>query len=172
VPDPPHASGAALLRGPEPLVSARTHRTSCDALVATGRRLKCAGPSTWPEPSAEHHCEDAGYGSMRVRAWAELHHKVENHKGRGSRRPLPIVVGTFILVEVEWLSRIGRRRESLIWRSYVRRLELEHTFRFLKQSTGWTTPRVRHAEHADKTQRPPLWARQPPPGARNGCLRR
>jgi len=39
---------------------------------------------------------------------------------------------------------------GLIWRSYVRRFDLEHTFRFLKQSMGWTTPRVRHPEQADR----------------------
>ena len=63
-----------------------------------GPKMKCADRSTWPEPSAEHHCEDAGYGSVRVRAWAELHPKVQNHEGRGSRGLLPIVVGTLILV--------------------------------------------------------------------------
>jgi hypothetical protein len=44
-----------------------------------GPKMKCSDPSTWPEPSAEHHCEEAGYGSVRVRAWAELHPKVDNH---------------------------------------------------------------------------------------------
>ena len=39
---------------------------------------------------------------------------------------------------------------ELIWRSYVRRFDLEHTFRFLKQTLGWTTPRVRHPEQADR----------------------
>jgi hypothetical protein len=40
---------------------------------------------------------------------------------------------------------------DLIWRSYVRRFDLEHTFRFLKQNMGWTTPRgVRHPEQADR----------------------
>jgi DDE superfamily endonuclease len=48
-----------------------------------GPKMKCSDPSTWPEPTAEHHCEDAGYGSVRVRAWAELHPKVQNHEGRG-----------------------------------------------------------------------------------------
>ena len=133
-----------------------------------GPKMKCSDPSTWPEPSAEHHCEDAGYGSVRVRAWAELHPKVDNHAGKGTRGPLPIMVGTLILVEVERLPRGERRREprvlwlwwhgsegtapdlDLIWRSYVRRFDLEHTFRFLKQSMGWTTPRVRHPEPADR----------------------
>ncbi len=133
-----------------------------------GPKMKCNDPGTWPEPSAEHACEDAGYGSVRVRAWAELHPKVQNHAGRGSRKPLPIVVGTLVLVEVERLPRGESRRKprvlwlwwhgpegtrpdlDLIWRSYVRRFDLEHTFRFLKQSMGWTTPRVRHPEQADR----------------------
>ena len=133
-----------------------------------GPKMKCSDPSSWPDPSAEHHCEDAAYGSVRVRAWAELHPKVCNHAAKGSRGPLPIVVGTLILVEVERLPRGERRREprvlwlwwhgpqgtapelDLLWRSYVRRFDLEHTFRFLKQSMGWTTPRVRHPEQADR----------------------
>jgi DDE superfamily endonuclease len=133
-----------------------------------GPKMKCSDPSTWPEPSTEHHCEDAGYGAVRVRAWAEMHPKVNNHAGKGTRGPLPIVVGTLILVEVERLPRGERRREprvlwlwwhgpegtapdlDLLWRSYVRRFDLEHTLRFLKQSMGWTTPQVRHPEQADR----------------------
>jgi hypothetical protein len=133
-----------------------------------GPKMKCADPSTWPKPSAEHECEDAGYGAVRVRAWANLHPKVRAHAGRGSRGPLPIVRGTLVLVEVERLPRGERRRKprvlwlwwhgpieatpnlELIWRSYVRRFDLEHTFRFLKQTFGWTTPRVRHPEQADR----------------------
>ncbi len=133
-----------------------------------GPKMRCSDPSTWPEPSAEHACEDAGYGVVRVRAWASLHPKVASHKGRGSRGPLPIVVGTLVLVEVERLPRGERRREprvlwlwwagpegteadlGLLWRAYVRRFDLEHTFRFLKQTFGWTNPRFRYPEQADR----------------------
>ncbi len=131
-----------------------------------GPKMKCNDPSTWPEPSAEHACEDAGYGLVRVRAWANLHPKVQAHEGRGSRGLLPIVVGTLVLVEVERLPHGERRREprvlwlwwhgegepdlGLFWRAYVRRFDLEHTFRFLKQTLGWTTPRFRHPEQADR----------------------
>ena len=131
-----------------------------------GPKMKCADPSTWPEPSTEYACEDAGYGAVRVRAWAKMHPKVRAHEGRGSRGPLPIVVGTLVLVEVERLPRGERRREprvlwlwwhgegepdlDLLWRAYIRRFDLEHTFRFLKQTLGWTTPRVRHPEQADR----------------------
>jgi hypothetical protein len=133
-----------------------------------GPKMKCADPSTWPEPSTEYAGEDAGYGAVRVRAWANLHPKVRAHEKRGSRRPLPIVAGTLVLVEVERLPRGERRREprvlwlwwhgaegeapnlDLLWRAYVRRFDLEHTFRFLKQALGWTTPRVRQPEQADR----------------------
>jgi DDE superfamily endonuclease len=56
-----------------------------------GPKMKCSDPSSWPEPSAEHRCEDAGYGSVRVRAFSEMHPKVQNHAGKGTRGPLPIV---------------------------------------------------------------------------------
>src|SRR5215218_4860523 len=135
-----------------------------------GRKFDCKDPASWPEPSAEHACEDAGYGKVRVRAWANLHPKVQAHAGRGSRGPTPIVVGTLVLVEVERLPGGERRREprvlwlwwhaldgvaaapdlGLLWRAYARRFDLEHTFRFLKQSMGWSTPRVRHPEQADR----------------------
>jgi hypothetical protein len=64
---------------------------------------------------------------------------------------LLIVIGTLVLVEVERLPRGERRREpkklwlwwdgpgeeepdlDLLWRAYIRRFDLEHTFRFLKQ---------------------------------------
>jgi hypothetical protein len=112
-----------------------------------GPKMKCADPSTWPQPSTEYTCEDSAYGTVRVRAWAKLHPKVCSHEGRGGRGPLPIVIGTLVLVEVERLPRGERRRESkklwlwwdgpggeepdldLLWRAYIRRFDLEHTFR-------------------------------------------
>jgi hypothetical protein len=133
-----------------------------------GPKMKCNDPSTWPEPSSELVCEDARHGRVRVRAFSKLHPKVQNHERKGSRGLLPMVVGTLVLVEVERLPRGERRREprvlwlwwhgpegtkpdlDLIWRAYVRRFDLEHTFRFLKQSMGWTTPRMRHPEQADR----------------------
>jgi hypothetical protein len=133
-----------------------------------GPKMKCNDPITWPDPDHEYACEDAGYGNVRVRAWSGLHPKVASHEGRGSRGPLPIVVGTLVLVEVERLPRGERRREprvlwlwwagpagtepdlGLLWRAYARRFDLEHTFRFLKQTFGWTSPRFRHPEQADR----------------------
>ncbi len=130
-----------------------------------GPKLDTGDPRTWPAPSDEHRCEDAGYGRVHVRAWSGLHPKTHNHPTRGTRRPRPIVRGTLVLVEVSrlprptreprllwlWWSGPGKPDLELLWRAYVRRFDLEHTFRFLKQAfLGWTTPRVRHTEQAGR----------------------
>jgi hypothetical protein len=39
---------------------------------------------------------------------------------------------------------------DLAWRAYTRRFDLEHTVRLCKQTLGWTTPRPRHPEQADR----------------------
>ncbi|BFO16036.1 hypothetical protein SHKM778_24240 [Streptomyces sp. KM77-8] len=35
------------------------------------------------------------------------------------------------------------------WQVFLRRFDLEHTFRLMKQTLGWTAPKVRHADTAD-----------------------
>src|SRR5215208_262938 len=129
-----------------------------------GPKLDTKDPERWPEPSVEHRCEAPGYGAVRVRAWAKLHPKTQDHSTRGTRRPRPIVRGTLVLVEVSrlprptreprklwlWWAGSGEPNLDLLWRAYVRRFDLEHTFRFLKQTLGWTVPRVRHPEQADR----------------------
>jgi hypothetical protein len=49
-----------------------------------------------------------------------------------------------------WWHGPGQQDLALIWRAYVRRFDLEHTFRFVKQVLNWTTPRVRLPEQADR----------------------
>lgn len=131
-----------------------------------GEKFDCNDPKSWPKSTHEHLCENEHYGTVRVRAWAKLHPKVRFHEGRGSRAPTPIVRGTLVLVEVGRLPHGERRRKpkklwlwwdgpgepdlDLLWRVYIRRFDLEHAFRFLKQTLGWTTPRFRHPEQADR----------------------
>jgi hypothetical protein len=129
-----------------------------------GAKFACADPATWPPPASEHRAEDGQYGTVRVRAWAGLHPKQQARPGRGTRQTRPIVRGTVVLVEVGRLPRQTREPRALwlwwagpgepdldlLWRAYVRRFDLEHTLRFLKQTLGWTTPRVRHPEQADR----------------------
>lgn len=131
-----------------------------------GRKFECYNPATWPAPSIEHHCQDAQYGTVRVRGWCGLHPKTQNHPTHGTRQARPISKGTLVLVEVSRLPRKTRKPQvlwlwytgpdadtvdlDLLWRSYVRRFDLEHTFRFLKQTLNWTTPRVRLPHQADR----------------------
>ena len=129
-----------------------------------GRKLACANPATWWIPTAEHVEQHAQYGRVRVRAWADVHAKSQNHPGRGSRLTKPVVPGTLVLVEVERLPRQTRIPKQLwlwwrgpgapdlavLWRAYVHRFDLEHTYRFCKQTLNWTKPRVRHPEQADR----------------------
>jgi hypothetical protein len=129
-----------------------------------GAKFACADARTWWPPTAEHREEQAQYGRVRVRAWAGVHAKSQNHPHKGCRRTLPTVRGTLVLVEVERLPRQTRIPKQLwlwwrgpgapdlaiLWRAYVHRFDLEHTYRFCKQVLNWTTPRVRHPEQADR----------------------
>ncbi|MDA1363064.1 hypothetical protein O1R50_25855 [Glycomyces luteolus] len=51
-----------------------------------------------------------------------------------------------------WTSARGIDDELLdsLWSAWLRRFDIEHTFRFLKQTLGWTVPQVRDPEAADR----------------------
>src|SRR5205085_7474311 len=129
-----------------------------------GAQFACAKEQTWWSPSAEHHETHAQYGRVRVRAWAGVHAKSQQHPARGSRRTRPTLRGMLVLVEVErlprqtripkrlwlWWRGPGQSNRAVLWRAYVRRFDLEHTYRFCKQTLNWTTPRVRTPEQADR----------------------
>lgn len=132
-----------------------------------GKKFDLKEPKTWHDPSAEYSSESAGYGKVSVRAWSGLHPKTRRAGERYGCESAAVVKGTVVLVEVERLPRGERRRKpkklwlwwygplsepdlGLLWRSYIRRFDLEHTIRHWKQALGWTTPRVRHPEQADR----------------------
>ena len=134
-----------------------------------GHKFVCDAPQTWPAAADDLTVEDAQYGTVRVRAWTGLHPKTHGqHAQRDARGRRPIVRGTLLLVEVTRLPQHTHEPQALwlwwhtpqdpraipnldrAWRAYVRRFDLEHTFRFLKQSLNWTLPRLRHPEQADR----------------------
>jgi hypothetical protein len=39
---------------------------------------------------------------------------------------------------------------DLLWQAFLRRFDIEHTFRMLKQTLDWTTPKLRTPEAADR----------------------
>ena len=129
-----------------------------------GSKFALPDPETWPEPARQLSCLTGDYGEVRVRAWSGLHPKTRRIGERYGCERAPVVRGTVILVEVAklprqtrkpkrlwlWFSGEGEPDLDLMWRAYVRRFDLEHTIRFLKQTLGWTAPRVRHPEQADR----------------------
>jgi Transposase DDE domain len=131
-----------------------------------GAKFNCADPTTWPAPTATLVCHDDQYGTVTVAAWVGLHPKQQRHPGHGSGGPRPIVRGTILRVQVErvpartrppkvlwlwWAGPAGVPLDlDLAWRAYIRRFDLEHTIRFCKQTLGWTTPRPRHPEQAER----------------------
>jgi hypothetical protein len=130
-----------------------------------GRRFKLSDPKTVPTPDAEQTTRDARYGTVRVRAWHGLHPRLIG-RGRWAGEGLPpIVRGSVIRVAVEHLPKPSSRADKTLWLSwsgpgepdlelcfhaYLRRFDIEHTYRFAKNTLGWTTPSLRTPQQADR----------------------
>nr|WP_239149737.1 transposase [Streptomyces sp. SID12501] len=131
-----------------------------------GKEFRFARPDTWGEPGAETVQVTDRYGTAQAMAWARIHPRLTtrsawiDHDGE-----LPIIEGTLIRLQVDhlpgggdplpvwpWSSKTGMTSEDvdLRWQGFLRRFDLEHTFRFVKQTLGWTRPRLRSPEAADR----------------------
>ena len=86
-----------------------------------------------------------------MRVWHGLHPQLMARGRWGKSGPLPIIRGSAIRVEVEhlpkrstgvkktlwlWWSGPGEPDLDLCWRAYMRRFDIEHTFRFVKNTLG------------------------------------
>ena len=122
-----------------------------------GPVLALADPATWPDPEHTSSTETTRYGTAQATAWHRLPpaagpprrlarppRRAADHRrhpdpaaGRApARRPRP---ETGVAVD----QRPGRHRRpmsTVAWQAFLRRFDLEHTFRFLKQTLGWTSP--------------------------------
>jgi DDE superfamily endonuclease len=137
-----------------------------------GRPLKhgpefcLSDPATHPEPAVTTSTETTRYGTARACAWNWLHPRLVRraawveHDG-----PLPVVAGSIIQLRVDrlpgdrhptpvwlWCSTPNPSPTEVdrLWQAFLRRFDLEHTFRFLKQTLGWTRPKIRTPEQADR----------------------
>ncbi|MGH3863411.1 NF041680 family putative transposase [Actinokineospora sp.] len=131
-----------------------------------GAEFTFTDPATWPEAAHTTNTQTTRYGSARARSWDRLHPRLTrrgawaDHDG-----PLPILEGTVIRLQVDRLPGDGTPKPLWLWSSataattgevdrswqmFLRRFDLEHTFRFLKQTVGWTKPRIRTPEAADR----------------------
>ena len=133
-----------------------------------GDRFRLADPNTWPTPDVKSTTTDLRYGTVKVSAWHGLHPRL-GCRGHWAEHDIPpIVAGTLIRVEVEHLPKPTSATKKTLWlwaagpgfnldtcwRGYLRRFDIEHTFRFLKNTLGWTTPALRTPELSEKPPKP------------------
>ncbi|MFE0679152.1 NF041680 family putative transposase [Streptomyces sp. NPDC058867] len=131
-----------------------------------GPEFRFVKPETWPEPAVTTRTATANYGMAVTQAWDRVHPRLTHraawldHEGE-----LPLIEGTLIRLEVEhltkdraappvwlWSSKTGADDSDVdrAWQAFLRRFDLEHTFRLFKQTLGWTRPRLREPEAADR----------------------
>jgi hypothetical protein len=131
-----------------------------------GSRFELPTPMSLPEPDRRLSAENVRYGHVEVSAWHGLHQKLSKQAGwTGFAGVLPIVPGTVIRIQVErlpgdrapqdmWLWHTAPAGTlfdlDLLWKTYLRRFDLEHTFRLLKQVLGWTAPQIRTPEQGER----------------------
>ncbi len=131
-----------------------------------GHKLVLGEPATWPGPAVTTVTDTARYGTATAMAWPRLHQRLE-HRGSWEDHDgeLPVVEGTLIRLDVDhlpgqrdaeplwlWSSRAGATEDEVnrAWQAFLRRFDIEHTFRFLKQQLGWTRPKLRDPAAADR----------------------
>jgi hypothetical protein len=131
-----------------------------------GGELALADPGTWPAPQVTTSTVTSRYGTAAAAAWERVHPRLTHraawldHDG-----DLPVIEGTLIRLQVGhlpgdrnpkplwlWYSRAGAAPGEVdrAWQAFLRRFDLEHTFRLFKQVLGWTAPKIRDPAAADR----------------------
>jgi hypothetical protein len=131
-----------------------------------GGELALADPATWPAPQATTSTVTSRYGMAVAAAWNRVHPRLTHraawldHDG-----PLPVIEGTLIRLQVDhlpgdrapkpmwlWWSQASALPGDVarLWQAFLRRFDLEHTFRLFKQVLGWTAPKIRDPAAADR----------------------
>ncbi len=131
-----------------------------------GAPLRCADEATWAGPSHTTAAAAGRHGTVAVAAWDRMHPKLakasawHDHPGK-----VPLIEGTLIQLTPArpvrgarpgpmwlWASVTGATAATVaaLWQAYLRRFDLEHTFRFIKQVLGWNTPLLRDPAAADR----------------------
>jgi hypothetical protein len=131
-----------------------------------GAPLRFTAPATWTGPALTGDGRAGRHGTVAVTAWDRMHPKLtkdsawEHHPGK-----VPVIEGTLIQLQAArrpgrpdpapmwlWASVTGAAGQEIttLWQAYLRRFDLEHTFRFLKQTLGWDTPKLRDPHAADR----------------------
>lgn len=131
-----------------------------------GGEFVFADPATWCAEQASTSTDTRRYGTARAQAWDRLHPRLTrrsawtDHDG-----PLPVIEGTVIRLQVDhltsggdpkpvwlWWSQVDATEADVdrCWQAFLRRFDIEHTFRLFKQTLGWTAPQLRDPGAADR----------------------
>lgn len=109
-------------------------------------------PEDHPDPAVATVTETLRYGAAFADAWDRAHPRLARRGGWAEHAgPLPIIEGTVIRLRVDrlpgdrnpkpvwlWASTTGLTASEVdrIWQAYLRRFDVEHTFRLFKQTLG------------------------------------
>jgi len=151
-----------LYRDPPPRVPGKAGRPRIHG--SGSDRFECKDPATWGAPDRELALHDEKYGQVSVMSWSGLHPKLFC-RGRfaGFAKP-PVIKCHLIRVTVTrlpngrkvpgplwlWWAGPGVPGLDLIWRSYLHRFDIEHTYRFAKHALGWDKAALRHPEQVSR----------------------
>ena len=133
---------------------------------STADEIALADPATWPAPAGQHEHADLpvrNSGDRRLGPGAPPAHPPRRLAGprrsaaRHRGHPDPAAGGSpargprpqaRVAVVLPHRRRPGQR--GPVWQAFLRRFDLEHTFRLFKQVLGWTVPKIRNPEAADR----------------------
>jgi hypothetical protein len=131
-----------------------------------GDEFVFSDPATWGAEQAVTTTDTRLYGTATAQAWDRLHPLLTRRSAWAQHEgPLPVIEGTVIRLRVErlpsggtakpvwlWWSRTNASTADTdrCWQAFLRRFDIEHTFRLFKQTLGWTAPKLRDPEAADR----------------------
>ncbi|MEU9663865.1 NF041680 family putative transposase [Streptomyces chartreusis] len=123
--------------------------------------------ATQPVPSVVTVTDTTHYGKAVATAWDRLHPLLVRRSAWADHPEgeLPVIEGTVIRLQVDhlrgdrnptpiwlWWSATAATAGDVdrLWQAFLRRFDLEHTFRMFKQTLGWTAPKLREPAAADR----------------------
>jgi hypothetical protein len=135
-----------------------------------GMPVRCADPATWDQPGVRAQADTPRHGPLAVTAWPRVHQKISRASPGWEDWPdreFPLIEGTLIRLAPDrpgtaracgpmWLwasdpdAGLDQGSVAILWQAYLRRFDIEHTFRFLKQQLGWDKPMLRDPAAADR----------------------
>lgn len=131
-----------------------------------GTEFVFGDPATWGTPDVTTTSDTRLYGHALVRAWDRLHPRLTHRSSWAAQAgALPVIDGTVIRLDITrlpsgaipkpvwlWWSGTDATPAAVdhLWQAFLRRFDIEHTFRLLKQTLGWVCPKIRTPQAADR----------------------